>query len=192
MDLSRIIAISGKPGLYLVVAQSPNSIIVENVENGRRMPAFASNKISALEDITMYSIDEDVPLGEIIQKLYDKNDGKAALSHKDDVKKLRSELDTVLDNCDHDRIYDADVRKLFQWYNLLQKSEVLKTRVEESEKKAQEEKAEEKKSEGEKKTTKAKESKEKSAPAKKKASKASDSKKSASDGAKKKAEKKDA
>ncbi len=180
MDLSRIIAISGKPGLYLVVAQSPNSIIVENVENGRRMPAFASNKISALEDITMYSIDEDVPLSDIIQKLYDKNDGKEAFSHKDDVKKLRDELDTVLENCDHDRIYDADVRKLFQWFNLLQKSGVLKTRVEEAEKAAAEEKKAEKKESAEKKKAdKSEETKDKAPKKKKTAPKAKADKKDA-------------
>ena len=77
MDLSGIISIAGKPGLYSVVAQSPSSIIVENLETGRRMPAFASNKISALEDITMYTTDEDMPLPDIVQNIWDKEEGKS-------------------------------------------------------------------------------------------------------------------
>jgi len=128
MDLSQIIAISGKPGLYLVVTQSANSIIVENLETKRRMPAFATNKISALEDITMYTLEDDVPLGEIIQSIYDKEDGGDAPSHKGNIKELRTYLDSVLKDCDHEKIYDSDVKKLVQWYNLLNASGILKER----------------------------------------------------------------
>lgn len=181
MDLSQIIAISGKPGLYLVISQSANSIIVENLETKRRMPAFATNKISALEDITMYTTDEDAPLGDIIQNIYDKEKGGEALSHKEDQKTLRKYLDSVLKNCDHEKVYDSDVKKLLQWYNLLQKSGILddreKLRLEAEKKKEGGEEKKEKKpakakasdsktaKEGEKKAPK------KKAPSKKKADK---------------------
>lgn len=186
MDLSQIIAISGKPGLYLVISQSANSIIVENLENKRRMPAFATNKISALEDITMYTTEEDVPLGDIIQNIYDKEKGGAAISHKEDQKTLRKYVDSVLKNCDHDKVYDSDVKKLLQWYNLLQKSGILdereKARLEAEKAEKKKESGEDKKvkkpaatkaksSEAKKNTPDAKKTPKKKAPAKKKADK---------------------
>ncbi len=153
MDLTGIIAISGKPGLYKVVAQSASSIIVENVENKRRMPAFASNKISALEDITMYTESDDVPLGDVMQNIYEKCSGKQGPDHKEDIAGLRKELDTVLKGCAHDQIYDSDIRKLFQWYNLLQSAGILKERVEEAEKAEKEEKKSDKKEKTDKSAT---------------------------------------
>lgn len=154
MDLTGIIAISGKPGLYKVVAQSASSIIVENVENKRRMPAFASNKISALEDITMYTESDDVPLGDVMQNIFEKCGGKQGPDHKEDIAGLRKELDTVLKGCAHDQIYDSDIRKLFQWYNLLQSAGILKERVEEAEKAEKEEKKSDDKEKAEKKAAK--------------------------------------
>lgn len=173
MDLSGIIAISGKPGLYKVVAQSASSIIVENVENKRRMPAFASNKISALEDITMYTESDDVPLGDVMQNIYNKCSGKQGPDHKEDIAALRKELDTVLTGCAHDQIYDSDIRKLFQWYNLLQSAGILKERVEEAEKAEKEEKKSDKKEKTDKKDAKkpAADTKKKAAPKKAPASK---------------------
>lgn len=150
MDLTGIISISGKPGLYNVVAQSNNSLIVENVETGRRMPAFATNKISALQDITMYTIEEDMPLPEIMQNIYEKQEGKEAPNHKEDISVLRDFATEVIPNCDHERIYDSDIRKLVQWYNVLQSSGLLEKKIaeaKEAEKADKKEKKKEKKSE---------------------------------------------
>ena len=89
MDLTGIISISGKPGLYKVVAQSPKSIIVENLADGKKTPAFASHKISALEDITMYTKDgDDKPLKDIYTDLFNHLSGKEGPSHKDKIIKL--------------------------------------------------------------------------------------------------------
>lgn len=119
MDIKGIIAISGKPGLYKVAAQGRNNIIVQSLENDKKFPAFASDKISALEDISIYTYEEDVPLTEVYEKLAEKEDYKASISHKEDSAKLREHLATFLPDFDEDRVHDTDIRKLFQWYNIL-------------------------------------------------------------------------
>ena len=145
MNLTGIIAISGKPGLYKVLTQSSNNIIVENVETNKKMPAFASNKISALEDISMYTIEEDVPLGEVFDSIFSKLEGGEAPSHKGDVNELKNLLGEVLPDYDEDRVYMSDIKKLFQWYNILQGSGELAERIKQDEEAAKETKKAEKK-----------------------------------------------
>lgn len=119
MDIKGIIAISGKPGLYRVAAQGRNNIIVESLDNGKKFPAFASDKISALEDICIYTYEEDVPLAEVYEKLAKKEGYKASISHKENPAKLREHIETFLPDWDEDRVYDQDLKKLYQWYNIL-------------------------------------------------------------------------
>ncbi len=119
MNLQGLIAISGKAGLYKVAAQGRNNIIVESLDNGKKFPAFASDKISALEDISIYTYEEDVPLSDVYSKLAEKVDFGKAISHKEKPAVLREELSSFLPNYDEDRVYDSDVKKLFQWYNIL-------------------------------------------------------------------------
>ncbi len=119
MNLKGIISIAGRPGLFKIVAQGKNSVIVESMTDKKRFPAHASDKISALEDISVYTTDEDVKLIEVYKKMYESLNGNAGLSHKEDPKKLREYVITFLPNYDSERVYDSDVRKLFQWYNTL-------------------------------------------------------------------------
>ena len=119
MNLKGLIAISGKPGLYKVAAQGRNNIIVESLDTGKKFPAFATEKISALEDISIYTYEEDVPLSDVYDKLAEKVNFDAAISHKESSAKLREELTSFLPDFDEDRIYDSDIRKIFQWYNIL-------------------------------------------------------------------------
>lgn len=119
MDLQGVIAISGKPGLYKVIAQGKNNIIVESLDNGKKFPAFASDKISALDDISIYTYDEDVPLIQVYVSLAEKEKFNKSIDHKEEPKKLREYLITFLPNYDAERVYDTDVKKLFQWYNIL-------------------------------------------------------------------------
>jgi hypothetical protein len=126
MNLTGIIAISGKPGLFKVVAQGKNNIIVESLEEKKRFPAYASDRISALDDISIYTYDEDKPLKEIYTTIYEKEKGGATISHKEDVSKLTGYLLEVLPNYDQERVYPSDVKKLFQWYNILHKAGELK------------------------------------------------------------------
>jgi len=126
MSLKGIISISGKGGLFKVIGQGKNNVIVQDIDTGRKFPAFASNKISALEDISIYTIEEDVLLTKVYNKMFAKLDGKAALKHKADIKELRAFLLDILPDYDEERVNDGDIRKLFQWYNLLLKADVLK------------------------------------------------------------------
>jgi hypothetical protein len=173
MDLSGIISISGKPGLFKVVAQAKNNIIVESLVDGKRVPAYSTDRISALEDISIYTYEEDKPLAEVYQAIYEKEKGGAILSHKESLNKLTKYLLEVSPNYDEDRVYSSDIKKLFQWYNILHKADALKVEEKVEEKKASAKKTAKKDSE-EKETKKApakKASDKKAAPKKKPAAK---------------------
>lgn len=125
MNLTGIISISGKPGLFKVVAQGKNNIIVESLEDKKRFPAYSSDRISALEDISVYTYDEDVSLKVILKAIYNKENGNVCVSHKADKKELEKYLLEILPNYDQERVYISDVKKIFQWYNLLHKADAL-------------------------------------------------------------------
>ena len=125
MKLTGIIAISGRPGLFKVVAQGKNNVIVESLIDQKRIPAYATDKISALDDISIYTYDEDAPLKGILTSIYEKQEGKEGPSHKDDLSTLEAYLHGVLPNYDQERVYPSDIKKIFQWYNLLLKSGAL-------------------------------------------------------------------
>lgn len=136
MDLSGIISVSGRPGLYKVVAQSKQSIILESLDNNKRIPAYSTDRISALEDISIYTYEEDVPLKEVYTKIAKKENGGAAISHKESVKQLTNYLEEVLPDYDQDRVYPSDIKKIFQWYNILQKSGLITLEEEEGKEEA--------------------------------------------------------
>lgn len=121
MQLSGIIAISGRPGLFKVIAQSKNSVIVESMIDKKRFPAYSTERISTLDDISVFTYDEDVKLTDIFEKMLSVFPEEAP-SHKADMKELEAALEQFLPNWDQDRVYPSDVRKLFQWYNLLIKA----------------------------------------------------------------------
>lgn len=119
MDLKGIISISGKAGLYKVAANGRNNIIVQSLDNNKKFPVFATDKISALEDISIYTYEEDVPLTDVYVKLAELEDYKKSINHKEPGVKLREKTMEFLPDFDEDRVYDGDLKKLFQWYNLL-------------------------------------------------------------------------
>ena len=135
MDLSGIISISGRPGLFKVVTQAKNSIIVESVVDKKRFPAYSADRISALDDISIYTHKGDKPLKAIFTDMYAKTEGKLAPSHKEDFSKLIEFLSDILPNYDEDRVYPSDIKKLFQWFNLLINSGNLKLEIKEVPKK---------------------------------------------------------
>ena len=142
MDLTGIISISGKPGLYKVIAQGKNNIIVESLADKKRIPAYATDRISALDDISIYTYEGDEPLKEVLTSIIKKQDGKEAPSHKEDMSVLQGYLQEILPDYDEERVYPSDIKKIFQWYNLLLSYGVLKL---EEEKPKKEAKADEKK-----------------------------------------------
>ncbi|MBI2259713.1 MAG: DUF5606 domain-containing protein [Flavobacteriia bacterium] len=122
MNLKGIISISGKPGLYKVVAQSKNNIIVESLEDKKRFPAYTKDKISALDDISIYTYDEDVSLKDVFLKIIEKEDKNNCISYKENKENLENYLTEILPNYNKERVYLSDVKKIFQWYNLLHKT----------------------------------------------------------------------
>jgi hypothetical protein len=197
MNLTGIISISGKPGLFKVVAQAKNSIIVESLIDKKRMPAYSTDRISALDDISIYTYEEDVPLREVYEAIYKREQGKDAPSHKESLTTLTDYLSEVLPNYDSDRVYPSDIKKLFQWYNLLNKEGLTKTEEKEevetaeisessSEEKPKKKAAPKKASEQKSPVKKDSASKTKSAPTKKTAVKKSPAKATSSAASKKK------
>ncbi len=118
--LKKILSIAGKSGLYKLVSYGKSMLIVENLETGKRTPAYARDKIVSLGDISIYTLEEDKPLGEVLQALLDKQEGKAVDADvAKDNEALVSLMAQVLPNYDPDRVHLSDIKKLVQWYNLL-------------------------------------------------------------------------
>ena len=120
--LETILAISGKPGLYKLISRGNRSLIIETIDTQKkRMPAFATDKIISLADIAMYTDEKEVPLREVLNSIKKKEGGKATQIdyRKASKEELYAYLAEVLPNCDRDRIYPSDIKKLVQWYNIL-------------------------------------------------------------------------
>ena len=112
--LKTILSISGKPGLFKLISQAKNMLIVESLQTGKRQPAYAHEKIISLGDIAIFTDEEDVPLSEVLNAIKEKENGaKVTL----DIKKAY--LAEVLPNFDRERVYPTDIKKLISWYNLL-------------------------------------------------------------------------
>lgn len=118
--LREIISITGKPGLFKLIGQGNRRLIVEDITSKKRFPAMERDKIVSLGDIAMYTEGEDKPLGEILDVMFEKHDGKQ-LDLKSIVAdgKLRDTFREILPDFDDDRVHDSDIKKLFSWYNLL-------------------------------------------------------------------------
>lgn len=154
MGLKGILSISGKPGLYKLVGQTKNGIIVESLEDGKRFPAHSSSKISALEDISIYGTNGEKPLIEIYQELFALENGGKSLDAKATNDELRNKAMAVFPELDTERVYVSDLKKLFKWYNILVEAKLIEAeKTEEAE--ATEEAPAEKKT-AEKKPTKPK------------------------------------
>ncbi len=119
MKLERIISISGKPGLYRLITQSKGGFIVEDLNNAKKTSISAQNQVSLLDNISIYTYDEDMPLGQVFDAMASKYNGEKGISHKSSEKELREEMDRILPEYDEDRVYASDLKKLFQWYNTL-------------------------------------------------------------------------
>ena len=119
MDLKDILAISGYPGLFKMVAQTRNGVIVESLTDGKRMPAYASSKISSLEDIAIYTEVDEVPLKEVFAKIFEVQGGAAAPKASSSANELKAFFESVLEDYDKDRVYVSDIKRVTKWYNLL-------------------------------------------------------------------------
>jgi Domain of unknown function (DUF5606) len=121
MNLKDILSISGEPGLFKFIAQGRNAIIVEHLETKKRKIAHSSAKVSSLDDISIFTNNEDLSLSKVFDLIFEKEKGGPAIDSKSDVIKLKSYFEELLPEYDKDRVYVSDIKKVILWYNILQK-----------------------------------------------------------------------
>jgi len=125
MNLKDIIAISGEPGLFRFIAQGKNAIIVEHLETKKRSSAYSSAKVSSLEEISIFTDKEDMPLSKVFDLIFEKEKGGPSIDSKSEVNKLKSYFEVVLPEYAKEKVYPSDIKKMIQWYNILQKLNLL-------------------------------------------------------------------
>ncbi|RAJ13153.1 DUF5606 family protein [Olleya aquimaris] len=126
MALDKVLAIAGKPGLYKLVTQTRGGFIAESLIDNRRIAVGIQQNVSILSEIAIYTLTEEVPLKEVFNKIKTKENGApTSISHKDSKDKLEEYFFDVLPDYDEDRVYASDIKKVVQWYNMLQKNNML-------------------------------------------------------------------
>ena len=120
MTLDKILSISGKPGLYRLLTQTRTGFVAESLLDKKRISVSARNNVSVLSEIAIYTLEEELPLREVFQKIQVKEKGgKTSIAHKAEKIALEEYFFEVLPNYDEDRVYASDIKKVIQWYNLL-------------------------------------------------------------------------
>ncbi|CAL2064426.1 DUF5606 domain-containing protein [Tenacibaculum sp. 190524A05c] len=122
MEFSKIIAVSGKPGLFEILSQTKSGVIVKSLLDEKRMPITATHNVSLLENIAIFTYADDIPLADVFKNIADKEDGKEAISHKENANKLTAYFSEVLPDYDDERVYTSNIKKVIQWYNILAKA----------------------------------------------------------------------
>jgi len=124
MELDKVLSISGKPGLYELKAQTRGGFVAESMLDGKKISVNIRHNVSLLSEIAVYTYSEEVPLREIFQKIFEKEEGKEAISQKESKEKLEAYFAEVLPDYDVERVYISDIKKIIRWYNLLVKKGV--------------------------------------------------------------------
>ena len=119
MEFNKIIAITGKPGLFNVVSQTKTGIIVEALSDKKRIAVLSTQNVSLLENIAIFTYNEEVPLLTVFKSIFEKAAGKETISHKESGAKLTSFFSEILPDFDQERVYTSNIKKIIQWYNLL-------------------------------------------------------------------------
>jgi hypothetical protein len=120
MNLEKILAISGKPGLYALKVQTRSGFVAESLIDGKKITVGLKSNVSLLSEISMYTNTEEKPLAEVMRNIAIKEDNGPAISHKEDNAKLTAYFLEVLPDYDQDRVYPSDIKKVLNWYNMLQ------------------------------------------------------------------------
>lgn len=126
MGLDKILAIAGKPGLYKLITQTRGGFIAESLIDNRKISVGIQQNVSILSEIAIYTLTEEVPLREVLKKIEAKENGEqTSVSHKEGKDKLEEYFFEILPDYDEDRVYASDIKKVLQWYNMLQKNNLL-------------------------------------------------------------------
>lgn len=119
MEFNKIISVAGKPGLFHAISQTKSGFIVESLIDKKRFPIPSTNNVSLLENIAIYTYEEEVPLLSVFKTMYEKTEGKETISHKESGQKLTAYFSEILPEYDEERVYTSNIKKVIQWYNLL-------------------------------------------------------------------------
>ena len=120
MNLEKILAISGKPSLYVLKVQTRTGFVAESLTDGKKITVNLKSNVSLLSEISIYTYEGEKPLAEIMQRIADKEKKGEALSHKEDNVKLTAYFKEILPDYDEERVYPSDIKKVLNWYNMLQ------------------------------------------------------------------------
>ena len=121
MNVEKILAIAGKPGLFELKLQTRSGFLAESLLDGKKITVGLRSNVSLLSEISMYTYTEEKPLVEIMRaNAVKENEGPTAVSHKEDNLKLIAYFQEILPDYDQDRVYASDIKKLLNWYNILQ------------------------------------------------------------------------
>jgi len=140
--LKGILSVSGQSGLFKLLTEAKNSIVVESLDTGKRMPVYSTSKISSLEDIAIYTENSDVPIKDIFKAISEKENGGPSISEKSSAGDLKKYFESVVPTFDRDRVYVSDMKKVITWYNSLQQKGMLDFTEVEVESKEEEKKTE--------------------------------------------------
>lgn len=120
MSIERILSISGKPGLYDLKLQTRTGFVAESLIDGKKITVGMRSNVSLLSEISIYTYNEEVRLSEVFRRIAEKEDNGPAMSHKEDNAKLAAYFREILPEYDEERVYASDIKKVLNWYNMLQ------------------------------------------------------------------------
>ena len=120
MSLQKILAISGKPGLYELKIQTRTGFVAESLLDGKKITVGLRANVSLLSEIAVYTYNEEVRLAEVFKAIATKENEGPAISHKETDEKLKAYFREILPEFDEDRVYTSDIKKVMNWYNLLE------------------------------------------------------------------------
>lgn len=120
MNLEKVLAISGQPGLYALKLQTRTGFVAESLIDGKKITVGLRSNVSLLSEISIYTHSSEKPLAEVMRAIAEKENNGPAISHKEDTAKLIAYFAEVLPDYDEDRVYASDIKKVLNWYNMLQ------------------------------------------------------------------------
>jgi|TARA_R110002033_G_scaffold164303_1_gene201594 hypothetical protein len=130
MNLEKILAISGKPGLYVLRVQTRTGFVAESLADGKKITVNLKSNVSLLSEISVYTYEGEKPLKEVMSSIAEKESNGPAISHKEDPATLAAYFKEVLPTYDEERVYASDIKKILNWYNTLQAKGLVEAEVE--------------------------------------------------------------
>ena len=139
MKLEGIINVSGKPGLFKIISRSNNTIIIESLTDQKRTAIYSHNQANLLDEIGIYTYNDTVPISDIFTEIAKKTSCGPSINHKSSKDELMNYFRDILPEYDEDRVYISDIKKVIQWYNIMQSVNLIKISKKETKKKTKKE-----------------------------------------------------